>query len=125
MAKYVLGFGPEYDATSLWSRNQAAYDTFGSGGISYEELPLSAELVRRLAQFDRHCLGIIDWSDPGRGDIRPQNEAEEYYLTGLRLLEAVRSELGGDYEVLDELDWIKPESMGGEPEPDTEYNPEG
>ena len=125
MAKYVLGFGPEYDAASLWSRNQAAYDAFGFGGISYEKLPLSGGLVRLLEQFDSHCLGIIDWSDPGKGDIRPQSEAEEYYLTGLRLLELVRAELGGDYEVLDELDWIKPESMGGAPEPDTEYNPEG
>ena len=28
-----------------------------------------------------------------------------------------------NFEVLDGLDWMKPESMGGEPEPITEYNP--
>ena len=83
MAKYVLEFSPEYFATSLWSRNEAADDAFGWGPVDYDKLPLSAELVRQLKKFDDHCVGIIDWSDPGKGDIRPQSEAEEYYLTGV------------------------------------------
>ena len=125
MAKYVLEFSPEYFATSLWSRNKAADDAFGWGPVEYDKLPLSAELVRQLKKFDDHCVGIIDWSDPGKGDIRPQSEAEEYYLTGVKLMEMVRAELGDEFEITDGLNWIKPESLGGEPEPDTEYNPGG
>ena len=114
MAKRKLYFSPEYGEGSLWE----GYP------LDYTELPLSQELVRKLKQFDRGCDNILDWSDPGKGDIRPQSEAEEYYLTGLRLLEMVRAELGADYEVEDGLDWIKPESMRGEPETETENNPE-
>lgn len=113
MAKYELYFSPEYDATCIWSSNRAARDRFGSGGIEYDELPLSPELVKKLEQFDRHCLGIIDWSDPGKGDIRPKDEQEEYLMTGLRLLDMVRAELGDEYDVLDGLDWIRPKDENG------------
>lgn len=33
-------------------------------------------------------------------------------MTGLRLLELVRQELGDDFEVLDGLEWIRPEDDG-------------
>lgn len=114
MAKYVLMFSPEYFETSLWTKNQAADDAFGWGPIDYEKLPLSAALVKMLKQFDDHAVGILDWSDPGKGDIRPQSEAEEYYLTGVKLMEMVRAELGDEFEILDGLDWIKPKSMPAE-----------
>ena len=106
-------FSPEYDATCIWSSNRAAFDRFGSGGIDYDALQLSAELVKKLEKFDRRCLDIIDWSDPGAGDIRPKDEQEAYLMTGLRLLEMVRAELGGEYEVLDGLDWIRPHDENG------------
>lgn len=120
MAKYVLEFSPEYFETSLWSRNKAADDTFGWGPIDYDKLPLSPELVKLLQKFDDHCVGILDWSDPGKGDIRPQSEAEEYYRTGVKLMEMVRAELGDEFEITDGLGWIKPESLRGEAKPDTE-----
>ena len=108
MAKYLLYFSPEYWETSLWCKNDAAYKAF-SNPVEYDELPLSPELRAMLRKFDSGCTGIIDWSDPGRGDIRPADEQTEYYMTGLRLLELVRQELGEDFEVLDGLEWIRPE----------------
>lgn len=120
MTKYVLEFSPEYMATSLWSRNKAADDAFGWGPIDYDKLPLSAGLVKMLKQFDDGCFGIIDWSDPGKGDIRPQSEQEEYYLTGVKLMEMVRAKLGDEFEITDGLGWIKPESMRDKTQPDTE-----
>lgn len=122
MAKYVLMFSPEYFETSLWSKNQAADDAFGWGPVEYEKLPLSKELVKMLKMFDNNTVGILDWSDPGKGDIRPRDEAEEHYLTGVKLMEMVRAELGDEFEILDGLAWIKPKSMRGES--DTENNPE-
>ena len=120
MAKYLLYFSPEYFETSLSSKNKAADDAFGWGPIDYDKLPLSPELVKLLQKFDNHCVGILDWSDPGKGDIRPQDEAEEYYRTGLKLLEMVRAELGSDFEVIDGLEWIRPKDRGCDSAPDTE-----
>ncbi|GEM_PF-1786728 len=114
MAKRKLYFSPEYFESSLWE----------GGPLEYADLPLSQELVKKLKKFDDDCMNILDWSDPGKGDIRSPGEAEEYYLTGLRLLAMVRAELGEEYEVEDGLAWIKPKSMRGEPAPDTEQNPE-
>lgn len=120
MAKYVLMFSPEYFETSLWCKNQAADDAFGGGPVEYENLPLSKELVKMLKQFDDKAVGILDWSDPGKGDIRPRDEAEEHYLTGVKLMEMVRAELGDEFEIIDGLDWIKPKSLRGESKSDTE-----
>lgn len=47
MAKYVLYFSPEYWETSLWCKNDAAYEAF-SNPVDYNELPLSPELRAML-----------------------------------------------------------------------------
>ncbi|MBO4878198.1 MAG: leucine-rich repeat domain-containing protein [Ruminococcus sp.] len=110
MAEYVITFSPEYLASSLWGKNDAAQAAFGYE-IDYSELPLSEELVRKLNDFDDECMGIIDWDDPGKGDVRPIEERIAYYEKGLDLLELIRGELGDRFEVIDGLDWIKPEPL--------------
>ena len=114
MAKYVLYFSPEYFEGSLWSKNEAADKAFGYVA-DYNDLPLSKELKKQLRKFDSDCMNILDWDDPGKGDVRPQSEAEEYYRTGLRLLEMVRAELGDEFEVLDGLEWIRPKGKAENP----------
>ncbi len=113
MAKYVLSFSPDYFTTSLWSSNKETMDIFGCD-IQYDELPLSEELVRKLERFDDGCIEILDWDDPGKGDIRHIEEQIVYYETGQKLLDLVRQELGEDFEVEDNLDWIKPEDNNQE-----------
>ncbi|WP_028515191.1 hypothetical protein [Ruminococcus flavefaciens] len=108
MAKYVLSFSPDYFTTSLWSSNKETMNVFGCG-IQYDILPLSEELVKKLEEFDDGCIGILDWDDLGKGDVRPLDEQIAYYETGKKLLELVRQELGEEFEVEDNLDWIKPE----------------
>ena len=110
MAKYELKFSPDYFTTSLWSDNKETMEILGCG-IQYDKLPLSEELVRMLEEFDDDCVVILDWNDPGKGDIRPIDQQIAYYETGKKLLELVRQELGEDFEVKDGLEWIKPKGQ--------------
>ena len=107
MAKYVIRFDPEYFATSLWAENAAADSDFGIN-IAYEKLGLSADLIKRLEIFDDSIFEIIDWSNPGGESPLTEEERNQIYLEGLRLLELVRTELGKDFEVENDLDWINP-----------------
>ncbi len=107
MAKYVIRFDPEYFATSLWAENAAADSDFGIN-IAYEELGLSADLIKRLEIFDDSIFEIIDWSNPNGDSPITTAEREQIYLEGQQLLQLVRTELGENFEVLDCLDWVKP-----------------
>lgn len=108
MAKYVLSFSPDYFAASLWSVNDEAREAFGCE-IEYSDLPLSSELKKQLRKFDGQALGIVDWDDPGaEKDSLPFEEHKALFETGKKLLEMVRQELGEDFEVQDNLDWIDP-----------------
>lgn len=107
MAKYVIAFSPDYFATSLWARNDAAKEL--GTYIEYSDLPLSSELKKHLRKFDNWAFSMIDWDDPGaEKDNLPYEEHKALFETGKKLLEMVRQELGEDFEVLDELDWIDP-----------------
>lgn len=107
MAKYVIRFMPEYHATSLWPVSENAYADLGTP-IAYKTVGLSADLIERLETFDEHILTMIDWDDPG-GDCPLTNEERtRLYQEGTALLQMVRTELGTAYEVIDALDWIKP-----------------
>lgn len=107
MAKYVLRFSPDYFATSLWAVNNNADSDLGAN-INYEDLGLSAELIKRLEKFDDSIFDIIDWSNPGGDSPLTEDERNQIYLEGLSLLELVRTELGKDFEVENDLDWINP-----------------
>ena len=45
MKKYTIKFMPEYNATSLWSVSDSAYEDLGIG-IKYKRLNLSGPLSR-------------------------------------------------------------------------------
>ena len=107
MAKYVIRFMPDYSSTSLWPVNDKARSDLGIP-IEYTKVNLSVELIQRLERFDDRVMDIIDWSDPSGPSPMTKEERLELYNEGEMLLGLVREELGGDYEVRDDLGWIYP-----------------
>ena len=49
---------------------------------------------------------MMDWSDPHNESLMSKEERYELLNRGKKLLELIRTELGPDYEVQDDLDWI-------------------
>ena len=105
MAKYVIDFNPEYGTTSLWSVSDNTKDLGCT--IEYEDVGLSADLIERLEKFDESINYLLDY--PGAPCPLTYEEQNKIYEEGKQLLQLVRDELGTDYEVMDGLDWIKPE----------------
>lgn len=108
MSRYTIRFDPEYFATSLWSVSDSAKSDFGYN-IAYEKLELSEELIKRLERFDNRVMNIIDWSDPKNDSPMTPDEQRQLYRDGKQLLAEVSAELGSEFEVLDNLDWIDPD----------------
>ncbi len=108
MSRYTIRFDPEYFATSLWSVSDSAKSEFGCN-IAYEKLGLSEELIQRLENFDDRVMNIIDWSNPKNDSPITLDEQRQLYRDGKQLLTEVSAELGGEFEVLDSLDWIDPD----------------
>ena len=108
MAKYVVKFSPEYFATSLSADNDAAHDDFGYE-ISYEDVNLSKPLIERLKKFDDGVMDILNWKEPNGPLNLTYDEQLELYKEGLELFELVKAELGDDFEVINAVDWIKPD----------------
>lgn len=90
--KTKIYFSPDYSATSLF--DEEGYNR------EYEDFPLSAELVKQLEEFDDSIWEIIQ--------IITEQRRWEIYRNGLRLCKLVSLELGDKYEVIEDLDWIKP-----------------
>lgn len=107
MAKYIIRFLPEYSSTCLWPESKNSYEDFDIP-ISYESVNLSSELIKQLEAFDDSIMDILDWSNPGGPSPLSKDERMQIYNEGVRLLELVRKELGNDFEVINELDWIYP-----------------
>ncbi|MBR3620839.1 MAG: hypothetical protein IKN56_04970 [Clostridia bacterium] len=110
MKKYVLRFLPEYNCSSLWYENDAAYDKYGVDSIEYSDVGLSSSLIQELEKFDESILNIIDWNDPGGPCPLSKSERMEIYNEGQRLLSLVRTELDDEFEIIDCLDWLKPKN---------------
>lgn len=106
MKKYTIKFMPEYNATSLWAVSDSAYEDLGVG-IKYKRLNLSEELIDKLEEFDKRIMVLIDWDNPGGESQLNYDEREVLWKKGQLLLEEIRIELGEDFEVTDESDWIK------------------
>ncbi len=90
--KTKIYFSPDYSATSLF--DEEGYNR------EYEDFPLSAELVKQLEEFDDSIWEIIQ--------IITEQRRWEIYRNGLRLRKLVSLELGDKYEVIEDLDWLKP-----------------
>jgi len=106
MKKYTIKFMPEYNATSLWAVSDSAYEELGIN-IKYEKVKLSSDLHERLVKFDERIFELVDWDNPGGESPLTAEERTSIWDEGQLLLERIRTELGDDYEVVDELGWIK------------------
>lgn len=93
--KIKLFFSPEYSVTSL-SNEQGEYFT------TYEDVPLSLELIKELEEFDASIWEFLPDS------TATEQRKQEIYENGLRLYKCVVKELGDKYEVIENLEWIKP-----------------
>ena len=103
--KYKLRFMPEYYATSLWAQDQATEDIYGYE-ISYQSLGLSKALIEALEAYDEKILSLIDWKDPAGPFVIHKDERKALYENGLSLLEDIKKELGNDFQIINESQWI-------------------
>ena len=90
-----LYFSPEYSTISLCDEEGAYFTT-------YEDFPLSQELIKELKEFDESIWEFLPDSNA------TQERLEEIYENGLRLYRRVVEELGDGYEVIEALEWINP-----------------
>ena len=90
--KPKIYFSPDYSATSLF--DEEGYNR------EYEDFPLSAELVKQLEEFDDSIWEKIE--------VITEEREWEIYRNGLRLCKLVELELENQYEVIEDLDWLKP-----------------
>lgn len=103
--KYQLRFMPEYYATSLWAQDQKTKDVYGYE-ISYQSLGLSKPLIEALEAYDEKILSLIDWKDPAGPSPMNQDERKALYEKGLSLMDDIEKELGNDFQIIDESQWI-------------------
>lgn len=104
--KYIIRFSPDYGATSLWPVNEEAKKCF-SMPIKYEELLISDSLKMGLEKFDNCVMNTIDWNNPGNQSLISGEEVQMIYENGLKLIQLLREELGHEYEIIEDFDWIK------------------
>lgn len=103
--KYKLRFMPEYYASSLWAGDTQTEDIYGYE-ISYSSLGLSKELIQKLEVYDEKILNLIDWSNPVGPSPMRKVERKALYELGLSLMENIKKELGNDFQIINESQWI-------------------
>lgn len=103
--KYKLRFMPEYYATSLWAGDTQTEDIYGYE-VSYSSLELSKKLIQKLEAYDEKILSLIDWKDPAGPSPVNQGERKALYELGLSLMEDIKKELGNDFQIINEAQWI-------------------
>ena len=106
MAKYVLRFSTEYGATCLWPENEAAIDKY-SMPIQYDEISISQSLKSSLERFDERVMDTIDWDNPGGKSPLSAEEHHSIYVEVQRLLRLITDELGEEFEIIEDLGWLK------------------
>lgn len=110
MAKYILQYFIEWRSGCLWPMNEASRNDFGAGPYDEEDpcpLPLSSDTLIR-------CRDLVSWHDeslnwdypPDPGPWR-QTECDRFNAASTKLLNAIKDELGEDFEVADDRDLAK------------------
>jgi hypothetical protein len=98
-ARYVVRLMFEWGGGILWCGNDAARDAFGVGSIE-DQLPLSDALRARLEELSVWHDTALNWEyPPDPGPWTPEEEAR-FDRAADEALQAVRAELGADFEVV-------------------------
>jgi hypothetical protein len=106
MNVYRLRFFFDYGSgICFWSANDAANERFDYP-IESDKLPLTIatqEAIEHLIeQYDRS----LNWSDPGGPGLWNRDEWRIFDASVRQLLPIIRQELGPDYEIVDEYNYI-------------------
>lgn len=96
--RYHLRLRFEWGGGCLWPRNAAARKAFDVGHVE-DDLPLSDATRARLEELSVWHDSSLDWDDPaGPGPWTP-GEYEDFERAAAEVLEAIRGELGPDFQV--------------------------
>lgn len=92
----------------LGSANEAAHDAFGYA-IDLADLPLADQTVTRVREICKWHDTALNQEYPPDAGPWDADECKRFNTTAQQLLTDLRSELGSEFEIVDEF---KPESPG-------------
>ncbi len=101
--KYVIRF--LFDAGSgicFWGANEATRARFGNYPIPTEALPLSAPTIAEANELFAWYDRSVNWDNPPEAMPWSRDERERFNRAVRQLVDAVRSELGDEFEMVDE-----------------------
>jgi hypothetical protein len=97
--KYIIRLMFEWGGGCLWCGNDAALKQFDVGPVE-DRLPLSEALRRRLEQMTVWHDQSLNWDyPPDPGPWSPE-EYNRFEGAAIEVLQAVREELGPEFEVV-------------------------
>ena len=103
MGKCILRYWFEHGGTCLWSVNDNARNKFGHS-IDNDDLPISKELTVELNTLEDEYHGYLDWDYPPNPSPWTSVQKQDFiYRANMSYLKLI-SELGSDFEVINELD---------------------
>ena len=85
---------PDYQCHPLWEASPGMV-----GNIDPATLPISRELVARLAEWARLYDATLNVDDPVQSGFKHDAEKQAFIDVGNRLAEALQAELGDSYLV--------------------------
>jgi hypothetical protein len=100
-AKYKVRFCFDWYSAYLWAANEAARTDFGYG-VDPERYPLSKETIRRGNELCEWYTTALNQDYPPAPGPWRQEECERFNTAARDFLEAIRRDLGPDFEVIDE-----------------------
>lgn len=85
----------------FWCSNDAARSRFDVGPIEPEELGLSVQISIRVRALAKWHDTALNWDYPPHPGPWRQEECDRFNVAVDALLEAIRSELGEEYKIID------------------------
>ncbi|GHO84838.1 hypothetical protein [Dictyobacter formicarum] len=100
--QYVIRYRFEWLGECFWSANDEARGRFGYA-IFPEMLPLSEQTIERTNELMAWHDQALNWDYPPDPGPWRQEECERFNYAARELLNAVRQELGSNFEVIDDF----------------------
>lgn len=102
MSKYVIRFFFEYGCVGdcLWCGNDAAYNKFDVGPISFDKLNLSKKLQDDFTRLSDEFQSSLDWEYPPDPSPWTKEHWQDFNARAKEAYKRLVSELGSDFEVI-------------------------
>ena len=107
--KYRIRFFFDWQCTPFWSGNDRASERFGYA-IDLEDLPLSEATRQQAYELSRWCDKSLNPDYPPDPGPWGQEECDRFNLAAKQLFEAVQTELGAEFELVNEQAELSEES---------------